>query len=78
MVPCRFAMAAISPNAGGSARWLGVPNGRGPDGLLREFSIITLADLSRGALPEVPRATAAARQAQLKDRGIDYGRRFGK
>jgi len=61
-----------------SARWLGVPNGRGPDGLLREFSIITLADLSRGALPEVPRATAAARQAQLKDRGIDYGRRFGK
>ena len=60
------------------ARWMSAPAGLESKVLLRDFSIINLADLSKGALPDVPRTIAAARQAQLKERGIDYRRRLGK
>jgi len=58
------------------ARWLGFPKGHGPDGLLKNFSIVSLADLTAGALAQIPRTTPAARRAQLEQRGKDYHRRL--
>jgi hypothetical protein len=53
-------------------RWEGFPRGAKPDGLLRTFKVVKIADLP-GSLPHV---TAEGRQAQLAERVKGYANRL--